>query len=90
VSRQTFLEERKKLWHAVAEMSKIVIVCHTYLFGGDHNTNLLNCLSELIGLNSAIIVQIKVLECLHENSLLVGGTRRLLGKFRLQSLLKAA
>ena len=57
--------------------------------GRDHDTDLLNSLGELIGLNSTVIVKIEVLEGLQEDGLLVGGARSLLGKLRLQRFLKA-
>ena len=34
----------------------------TYLFGWDHDTNLLNSLGKLIRLNSTVAVQVEVLE----------------------------
>jgi len=42
----------------------------TYLLGWDLDSDLLNSLSEFIGLNGSIIVQIKVLEGLEENFVL--------------------
>ena len=42
----------------------------TYLFSGDHDTNLLDSFGELIGFNAAIIVEIEVLEALNEYILL--------------------
>lgn len=42
----------------------------TYLLGGDHNTDLLNSVGELVGLNTAGVVEIEVLETLVENLLL--------------------
>jgi len=36
----------------------------TYLSGGDHDANLLDGLGELVGLDGAVVVQIKVLESL--------------------------
>ena len=50
----------------------------TYLLGGDHDTNLLNGLGEFIGLNSAGVVQIEVLERLDEDLLLGLNARCLL------------
>ena len=47
--------------------------------GGDHDTNLFASLGELIGFNSAIVVEIEVLEGLEKDSLLVGVTGGLLG-----------
>jgi len=48
------------------------------LFGGDHDTNLLDSFGELIRLNAAIIVEIKVLEALDEDILLALVARCLL------------
>ena len=62
---------------------------NTYLSSGDHDTDLLDSLGELIRLNSAVVVQVKVLEGLEEDSLLVSGAGSLLGKLLLQALLKA-
>ena len=62
---------------------------NTYLSSGDHDTDLLDSLGELIRLNSAVVVQVKVLEGLEEDSLLVCGAGSLLGKLLLQALLKA-
>jgi hypothetical protein len=59
------------------------------LSGGDHNTDLLNSLGELIRLNSAVIVQIKVLESLQENGFLVGDAIRFLSQLLLECSLKA-
>ena len=67
----------------------MVLDLNTYLSGGDHDTDLLDSFGELIRLHSAVIVQIEVLEGLEEDSLLVGGSRGLLGKLLLQALLKA-
>lgn len=56
----------------------------TYLLGGDHDTNLLNGLGEFIGLNSAGVVQIEVLERLDEDLLLGLNARCLLLQLVLQ------
>ena len=42
----------------------------TYLLGWNHNTNLLDSLGKLIGLNSAVSIEIEVLEGLLKNLLL--------------------
>lgn len=61
----------------------------TYLSGGDHDANLLNGFGELIRLNSAIVVQVEILESLKKNGLLVSVTVGLLGQFLLKSSLEA-
>ena len=60
----------------------------TYLTGGDHDTNLLDGLGELIGLDSAVVVKIEVLESLKQDGFLVGGASGLLGELLLQLTLK--
>ena len=94
-SEYQFVDEKvtKKKWKSKlsqAEPGMMVLALNTYLSGGDHDTDLLDSLGELIRLHSAVIVQIEVLEGLEEDSLLVGGSRGLLGKLLLQALLKAA
>ena len=42
----------------------------TYLLSWNHNTNLLDSLGKLIGLNSAVSIEIEVLEGLLKNLLL--------------------
>jgi hypothetical protein len=42
----------------------------TYLTGGDHDTNLFNCFSELFGFDSTVVIQIEILERFQENGLL--------------------
>ena len=63
---------------------------NTYLSSGDHDTDLLDSLGELIRLNSAVVVQVKVLEGLEEDSLLVCGARRLGRKLGLQTLFETS
>lgn len=43
----------------------------TYLCSRNHDTDLFNSLCELIGLDSAVIVEIKVLEGLKKNGLFI-------------------
>ena len=62
----------------------------TYLSSGDHDTDLLDSLGKLIGLDGAVVVQVKVLEGLEQNGFLVGVARSFLGKLGLESLLEAA
>ena len=50
----------------------------TYLFSGDHDTNLLNCFGELFGFNAAVVVKIEVLKALNEHILLALVARSLL------------
>jgi len=52
----------------------------TYLLGGDHDTDLLDGLGELIGLDGTGVVKIKELESLHENGLFAGVATGLLVK----------
>ena len=52
----------------------------TYLFGWDHDANLLDGLGEFAGLNSAVTVQIEIFEGLHEEGFLGGVAARLLAK----------
>jgi len=61
----------------------------TYLFGWNHDTDLLNGLGELIGLDSSVSVQVEVLEGFLENLLLRGDAGRFLLKLVLQLFLKA-
>ena len=42
----------------------------TYLFSGDHDADLLDSLSKLVGLDTTGVVQVEVLECFVENLLL--------------------
>lgn len=49
-----------------------------YLFGGDHDTNLLNSLSEFFRFDSTVVVQIKVFEGLHQDGLFALRATRLL------------
>ena len=60
----------------------------TYLSGGDHDTNLLDSLGELIGLHSAVVVQVEVLESLQQNGFLVGVTASFLGELLLEGFLE--
>ena len=57
--------------------------------GGDHDTDLLDSLGELIRLHSAVVVQVEVLESLEEHSLLIGRAGGLLRKLLLERLLEA-
>ena len=57
--------------------------------GGDHDTDLLDSLGELIRLHSAVVVQVEVLESLEEDGLLVGGARGLLRQLLLKRLFEA-
>ena len=66
-----------------------VVALKTYLSGGDHDADLLDSLGKFIGLDSAVVVQVEILEGLQEDGLLVGCAGSLLRKFRLQRLLKA-
>lgn len=45
------------------------MVVETYLFSWDHDTDLLNSLGKLIGLDTTGVVQVKVLERLGEHLL---------------------
>ena len=56
--------------------------------GGDHDADLLDGLGELIRLDSAVVVQVEVLEGLEEHGLLVAVAGRLLGKLLLKRLLE--
>ena len=56
---------------------------------GDHDTDLLDSLGELIWLDSAVIIQIEVFEGLQEDGLFVGCTCGLGRKFSLKTLFKA-
>ena len=56
--------------------------------GRDHDADLLDSLGELIGLHSAVVVQVEVLERLHEHGLFVGGTASLLGQLCLERFLE--
>lgn len=49
-----------------------------YLPGGDHDTNLFDCLGELFGLDGAIVVQIEVLKGPLQDGLLALCAARLL------------
>jgi hypothetical protein len=60
----------------------------TYLSCGDHNANLLDGLSELIGLDSAVIVEIEVLEGFKQNCLFVSCSRGFLRKLLLKRFLE--
>lgn len=62
---------------------------YTYLLGGDLNTNLLNGFAELIRLHSAVIVEIEILECLHQDGLLALAAACLLGQLVFELSLKA-
>ena len=57
--------------------------------GGDHDTDLLDGLGELIRLHGAVVVQVEVLESLEEHSLLIGRAGGLLRKLLFESLLEA-
>lgn len=43
----------------------------TYLFGGDHDSNLLASFGELIWLDGSVVIQIKVFEALKKNGFLI-------------------
>ena len=60
----------------------------TYLSGWDLNSNLLDGLGELVWLNGAIVVEIEVLESLHEDLLLGLGSSCLLRQLVLEFSLK--
>ena len=60
----------------------------TYLSGWDLNSNLLDGLGELVWLHGAIVVQIEVLESLHEDLLLGLGSSCLLRQLVLEFSLK--
>ena len=62
----------------------------TYLTGGDHDADLLNGAGELIGLDSAVVVEVEVLEGLDEDHLVVGGAVALLAELLLEFLLETA
>ena len=47
----------------------------TYLLGWDHDTDLLDGLGELVGLDSAVSIEVEVLEGLLEHLLLRGNAR---------------
>ena len=57
---------------------------------GDQDSNLFACLGELIGLNRAVVVQIKVLKVLEQNSFFVLIATSFLGKLGLNALLETA
>jgi len=44
----------------------------TYLFGWDHDTNLLDGFGKLVGFNGSVTIQVEVLERLLEHLLLRG------------------
>ena len=60
-----------------------------YLLGGDHNSNFFDCLCEFVWLDSAVVVEIEVLECLEEDRFFAGKASSLLRQLGLQSLFKA-
>ena len=60
----------------------------TYLLGRDHDSDLLDGLGELIGLDGAVSVQVEVLEGFLEDLLLRGDARRLLLQLVLQLFLE--
>ena len=56
--------------------------------GWDHDTDLLDGLGELIRLDSAVVVEIEILEGLEENGLFVGVTGSFLGQLLLKGFLE--
>jgi len=58
------------------------------LSSGDHDADLLDSLGELIGLDSAVIVEIEVLEGFKQNCFFIGSSRGFLRKLLLQSFLE--
>jgi hypothetical protein len=63
---------------------------NTYLAGWDHDTDLLNSLCELLGLNSAVVVKIKVLEGLKQDLFFTLDAAGFLGQLVLELFLEAA
>lgn len=59
-----------------------------YLFGGDHDADFLDSLGELFSLDSAVVVQIEVLEGLQQNGLIVLHSIALLSQLGLKRLLE--
>jgi hypothetical protein len=66
-----------------------ILARDTYLLGGDLNSDLFDGLGEFIGLNSAVVVEIEVLEGLLEDSLLGLCALGLFGEFVLEFALEA-
>ena len=58
--------------------------------GRDQDSNLFTGLGELVGLNRAVVVQIKVLKVLEQNSFFILVATCFLGKLCLYALLEAA
>lgn len=52
----------------------------TYVSSGDHNSDLLDGLGELLGLDGAVVVEVEVLEALEEHGFLGLAAARLLGE----------
>ena len=51
----------------IGEPAEVIDVSSTYLFGWDHDTNLLNSFGKFIGFNSAVTIQVEILERLLED-----------------------
>jgi hypothetical protein len=62
---------------------------YPYLLGGNHDTDFLDCLGELIGLDSAVVVEVEVLEGSHKHSLFRRVAGSLLAELLNQLFLKA-
>lgn len=60
----------------------------TYLAGRDHDADLLDGLGELFSLHGAVVVQVEVLEALHEDGLIAHAAAGLLGELLEQLLFK--
>jgi len=62
---------------------------NSYLLGGNHDTDFLDGFGELVGLDSAVVVKVEVLERLHKDLLLGLSAGGLLGKFVFKFSLEA-
>ena len=62
----------------------------SYLAGGDHDSDLLNRLGELLGLDSAVVIKVEVLEGLEEHLFLALDATGFLAQLVLEFFLEAA
>ena len=62
---------------------------NSYLLGWNHDTDFLDGFGELVGLDSAVVVEVEVLERLHKDLFLGLSTGGLLGKFVFKFSLEA-
>ena len=65
---------------------------NTYLLGWNLDTDFLNSFCEFVWLDSAVVIKVEVLECLHKNGLLglsaLGLLRQLVFQFSLETMVK--